>query len=115
MPDPAALMRRTAYQEYIASPRWRKNPARLAEIAAAGHRCRLCNAGADEAELQVHHRTYERLFHELPGDLTTLCRPCHDDVTAIQRARRYQARTVVPGDFVRPLAAPGPLFDPTRR
>ncbi|MDE5444403.1 hypothetical protein GWG65_23720 [Bradyrhizobium sp. CSA207] len=84
--------RRDRYLRYIASSAWRNNPARLAELEASGMRCRICNASAEEAELQVHHRTYERLEHELAEDLTTLCAGCHLDFTLILRGRRYASR-----------------------
>lgn len=107
--------RAARYRTYIASQRWRRHPARLAELEAAGRRCRLCNAGGEEARLEVHHRTYERLFCEQAADLTTLCCNCHRDVTHIQRARRYATREIFSADFRRPLDTPSPLFDPTRR
>ena len=61
------------YQEYINSAAWRKKAAACKE--RAGHRCQVCNA---EGNLDAHHRTYERFKDEDPGDLTALCRECHD-------------------------------------
>lgn len=108
--------RAEAYRAYIASAAWRRNPARLAELAAAGHRCRLCNAAAaDGTEIQVHHRTYERLFRERADDLTALCAECHRGVTSMERARRYAGRPVEARDTVRVISMAAPLFDPTRR
>ena len=60
------------YKAYIKSKRWKKKAA--AARKRAGFRCQLCNA---EGRLQVHHRTYERLGYELPGDLIALCVDCH--------------------------------------
>lgn len=60
------------YHDYLKSPRWRKKAA--AARKRAGYRCQLCNR---EGRLQVHHRTYERLGYELPGDLIALCARCH--------------------------------------
>jgi 5-methylcytosine-specific restriction endonuclease McrA len=63
------------YGDYLHSPGWR---ARVeAAIDRAGGRCQVCNADRWLARLDVHHRTYERLGREEPGDLTVLCRDCH--------------------------------------
>ncbi len=40
-----------------------------------GYRCRLC--GRDDAELHVHHCTYENYARERLEDLITLCAVCH--------------------------------------
>jgi hypothetical protein len=60
------------YRQYLQSDDWR----RRADAAKArfGGRCALCNAIAN---LQAHHRTYERVGHEAPDDLTALCDDCH--------------------------------------
>lgn len=62
----------TAYHEYLRSAEWRV-VKRLA-LDNAGGRCELCNS--TEA-LNVHHRTYDRVFREVLSDLTVLCRGCH--------------------------------------
>ncbi len=82
------------YESYITTLAWRANPARLAELEASGHRCRVCYAGRDEAPLEVHHRTYQRLGCEDAGDLTTLCSDCHHLVTDFLRRRRYAGRSM---------------------
>lgn len=60
------------YIAYLKSDHWRQIAA--AAKSLAGHRCRVCNGGD---RLQVHHRSYERLGNELPGDVTVLCDTCH--------------------------------------
>lgn len=60
------------YQEYLKSPEWRSK--RSWALERAGHRCQVCNCAG---ELHVHHRTYENLGHEQPGDVLVLCRACH--------------------------------------
>ncbi|MHC2618000.1 5-methylcytosine-specific restriction endonuclease McrA [Bradyrhizobium huanghuaihaiense] len=77
------------YVAYITSTAWRNNPARLRELAAANYACRLCPNTAATARIEVHHRTYERLGHEIDGDLTALCSECHLGVTSMLRGRRY--------------------------
>lgn len=69
-----------SYKEYLRSPEWREKAAEAR--ARAGGRCQVCNTNAD---LQVHHRTYERLRDELPEDLTVLCHACHE---VFHRSRR---------------------------
>jgi len=60
------------YLEYLRSPQWREK-AEAAKLAAGG-KCQLCSSSAG---LNVHHRTYDRLFNEHPSDLICLCRQCH--------------------------------------
>ncbi len=70
------IYERVDYQKYIQSDEWKAK----AEAAkkAAGYRCQVCNHGKDEgAILDAHHRTYIRLGHERPEDITVLCRDCH--------------------------------------
>jgi 5-methylcytosine-specific restriction endonuclease McrA len=61
------------YQEYLRSEHWITISA--GAKARAGHLCQMCNKGG---ELHTHHRTYERLGNELPGDLIVLCKACHN-------------------------------------
>jgi 5-methylcytosine-specific restriction endonuclease McrA len=71
---------RVDYQGYIRSDIWRRKAD--AAKKRAGYRCQVCNRGAHEVvQLEVHHRTYERLGAEEPGDLTVLCETCHDIFT----------------------------------
>ena len=67
------------YSLYISSPGWARRRERA--LAEALNRCQVCYAGDDGGEAQrldVHHRTYERLGHELPTDVIVLCSDCHD-------------------------------------
>lgn len=64
------------YYEYFRSEEWRE----MADAAKerVGYRCQVCNAEqGDGVILDAHHRTYERLGHELIEDITVLCRDCH--------------------------------------
>lgn len=60
------------YREYLATHEWKAR--REFALDAAGHRCQVCNS---TDRLNVHHRTYERIFCELPDDLFVLCDRCH--------------------------------------
>jgi 5-methylcytosine-specific restriction endonuclease McrA len=101
------------YREYLASRQWREQPVRVAELEAAGFRCRLCNAGGDGVIIEAHHRTYENLFNEQPGDLTALCRPCHRVVTDHLRRISFSHREPRHANIRAALENPSPLFDPT--
>jgi hypothetical protein len=69
--------RRVNYRKYITSPEWKRKAA--AAKKRAGYRCQICNRGRkDGVRLDAHHRTYERLGHERPEDITVLCHACHE-------------------------------------
>jgi hypothetical protein len=63
---------RVDYGAYLESDAWRQKRAYL--LRRTGHRCQVCNRAT---RLEVHHRTYARLGHEDPRDLTVLCHDCH--------------------------------------
>jgi hypothetical protein len=65
-------LRAMPYRAYLRTPEWQAR--RRVALADALHRCEVCNASGD---LDVHHRTYERLAAEDKADLTVLCRSCH--------------------------------------
>ena len=60
------------YREYLESVEWKEK--RDKAVKAAGGRCQVCNS---RIRLDVHHRTYRRIFKEEIGDLVVLCRRCH--------------------------------------
>jgi 5-methylcytosine-specific restriction endonuclease McrA len=61
------------YLAYMVSEKWQA--VRRTALARGGHRCAQCGRQAD---VEVHHLTYARLWHELPSDLTLLCKPHHE-------------------------------------
>jgi 5-methylcytosine-specific restriction endonuclease McrA len=102
---------RPTYADHIHSTAWQT--VRLAELEASGFRCRICNRGACETRLEVHHRTYENFGRELTEDLTTLCSDCHVINTDALRRRRYAKFVPILADVV--SVERGPLFDPIRK
>ncbi len=69
--------RRVDYRAYIGSLEWKRKAD--AAKKRAGDRCQVCNRGKSEGvRLEAHHRTYERLGHEKPEDITVLCDRCHE-------------------------------------
>jgi 5-methylcytosine-specific restriction endonuclease McrA len=78
------------YDGYVRGSKWRN--MRDDMIRLRGEQCERCGY---RYELQLHHRSYERLGRELISDLEVLCQPCHekaDEERALQgQARRYNA------------------------
>lgn len=62
-----------AYRDYLGSPRW--GHQRLMILDRDGYTCVKCRSMAD---LQVHHKTYDRRGMENDDDLVTLCKSCHE-------------------------------------
>lgn len=60
------------YEDYLQTPAWQER--RSQALRDAGNKCQLCYS---PKHLNVHHKTYERRGHELPGDLIVLCQDCH--------------------------------------
>jgi 5-methylcytosine-specific restriction endonuclease McrA len=69
-----AALRRLPYAEYLKTAHWQR--VRTLALEQAGYACDLC--GHSE-QLEVHHRTYERLGFERQSDLLVLCHDCHRD------------------------------------
>ncbi|MDE0683155.1 MAG: hypothetical protein OXI63_09595, partial [Candidatus Poribacteria bacterium] len=61
------------YHEYLKSDRWQR--LRKSVLTRDNELC-ICGAKATE----VHHKTYARVGHEIPSDLVSLCRSCHQNV-----------------------------------
>ncbi len=62
------------YKEYLQTHRWRATAELVKE--RDDRRCQVCRSCN---KLNVHHRTYEHIFHEIfhMEDLVTLCEYCH--------------------------------------
>ena len=78
------------YRAYMHSPEWQE--VRRRKFDQVGERCQRCGKWRHQLEspriLQVHHKTYKRLFHEWLSDLEVLCVPCHEIKTRRMRMRR---------------------------
>jgi hypothetical protein len=61
------------YKEYLRSQHWSER--RLDFLRFWGYRCCLCNSRRD---VEVHHRTYERIGREELTDCVVLCERCHE-------------------------------------
>lgn len=60
------------YAHYLLSDHWRST--REWALERAHHCCQICKS---DDRVEVHHNTYDRIGHELPGDLVALCHECH--------------------------------------
>lgn len=60
------------YLEYLKSKEWKAIRVKLFQLR--GRKCEECDA---TRFLQIHHKTYIRLYHEKMDDLQILCRECH--------------------------------------
>lgn len=79
MDDPNSRTRRGEaapdfYQSYLNSPAWRST--RNDALRRAKYTCERCGRRRD---LNVHHKTYERLGAERPSDLEVVCFVCHNE------------------------------------
>jgi hypothetical protein len=82
---------RMRYEAHLRSEQWAETKRRL--LQERGEQCERCGEGPP---LQLHHKTYERLGHELPSDLELVCLECHpiadEERAAEGRLRSERAR-----------------------
>lgn len=60
------------YSDYLKSKSWGEK--RKSVLKRADYRCMVCYS---DTKLDVHHRTYKRIFKEKLTDLIALCEGCH--------------------------------------
>lgn len=72
-------MKKTAYQQYLQSPKWKD--LRAAARARAGNKCELCGGPPDH----VHHIRYPKRYKEDHIDnLLVACAACHSKMHGIR-------------------------------
>lgn len=81
--DRVSKLRSLSYTDYLRTDHWVK--VRESAIRRAKWRCQACYSSRD---IQVHHRTYDRLGEESPSDLMVLCDPCHSVFHSERRLSR---------------------------
>jgi len=64
------------YKSYIVSMKWKIFKRGI--VKTRGNVCERC--GTKTNKLDLHHKTYARLFNELPQDVMLLCRDCHNEI-----------------------------------
>lgn len=77
------------YLKYINSDNWWK--IRNARVEFDNFKCQHCGF---KYELQVHHKTYDRLGDECLDDMVTLCPRCHND----EHIRLIEAKRGTPSE-----------------
>ena len=73
------------YKEYLQSSHWKELRKRI--LDRAGNCCERCGAMAEWGALQIHHRTYARLWHECDNDVEALCEKCHKEADEHRKNR----------------------------
>lgn len=81
-------MDKETYEKYVKLDCW---ALRRLEYLRKHEHCEGCGKKIDpvtheKITLQVHHLTYERLGHELDGDLLAVCVECHRAFHKLPRA-----------------------------
>lgn len=70
--EAVALLSVVPYDDYLHSAHWQRT--RQLALEHYGRSCFSCGA---TSQLQVHHRTYERVGSERLRDLAVVCDDCH--------------------------------------
>lgn len=86
------------YGKYIHSQDWKRKRAK-----AIRHYHGLCSVCGSRNGIQVHHRTYKRLGHELMRDLRLLCADCH----GIRHEDKYLPQDALSKEFRDIIGPPG--------
>ncbi len=84
--DQAKALWLAKYNDYLQSRDWQAR--RLLVLERDG---RLCQGCRRQPANEVHHKTYDHGFDAPLFDLVALCHPCHERITAMDRARRGAA------------------------
>ena len=63
-----------SYEQYIQSEEWQASRKLILE--RDDYQCTMCGSNKT---LQIHHITYENLYHENMNDLIVLCADCHTE------------------------------------
>ncbi len=64
------------YKAYLESKEWKKKKEAFKASKLFKGGCFVCNT----FRVDIHHKTYKRLFNERLTDLVALCRSCHNKV-----------------------------------
>lgn len=67
------------YREYLQSEKWKKKRQKVLkrDNFECQYRVWIFFKCKSKKKLQVHHKTYKRVFRERMSDLVTLCEKCH--------------------------------------
>lgn len=73
--------RHIKYRRYLRSSDWKEIRGKI--LQRDKFKCKRC--GKKAKQLEVHHKTYKRIFKERYSDLVTLCSNCH---TIVEREKK---------------------------
>lgn len=79
----------TEYDDYLQSDSWKAR--RRERLILDNFRCQAVLSGCAVSATEVHHLSYQHLGNEPLFELISVCRSCHDQITAMDRARRKAA------------------------
>ena len=74
------------YNAYLDSTEWQERRQRRLQLD--NFQCQARMVGCTGRASDVHHLTYDHVFDEPLFDLISVCRMCHDKITAMDRERR---------------------------
>ena len=77
------------YRTYLKSEAWQRKRRKV--LIRDRYTCQKCGE-KDRKLLQVHHKTYDRVFKESLSDLITLCKKCHKLEHNKRRRRRKKRK-----------------------
>lgn len=92
---------------YLATPEWAFRRGQV--LNRDGYRCQARMPGCAGDAIQVHHTSYKHWRQEPLFELVSVCRPCHEQITAMDRANRPplgripQRETESPRELLRSL------------
>ena len=89
------IVGREQYRAYLASPAWqvkRRNKINrdgdwvIRDLGVLRGEC--CQASVHVDDVEIHHRTYQRIGNEAYGDLMIVCSRCHQ---RLDEERKHRA------------------------
>ena len=80
------------YRKYLSSKVWKDKRKRI--FKERGSKCNRCETSAN---LQLHHKTYKRIYKEKDSDLEILCGTCHQKEHNVF----YEKKRVPANSFIR--------------
>ena len=71
------------HNAYLRSHEWKARRGKV--LRRDGYMCQAC---LNNPATQVHHLTYKHWGNEPLFELVAVCKPCHDDITALDRGEK---------------------------
>ena len=80
MEDKKTLWFKEYYEPYLNSDEWKSKRDLVLKRDSF-----LCQSCLTSKATQVHHTTYKHVFNEPLFELVSICKPCHDLITKLDR------------------------------